>query len=183
MNNIERINFAGLSELIATCVRGTATFDLPADIQPAPFYPAKPGLDLVGRYADAIKRGESLIRRNKVAPFTIAVGQGTRLAFDGPKGAFPISPVKNESLFRLFAEFSPVKNARGIDSEVSARRDMNRRAAAWLDAAGFDVPYHSDGEPDGLFEIRPLMALDADQLHGAMAVPPTITPGQPHYWE
>lgn len=48
--------------------------------------------------------GESLIRKGKVAPFTVAGGQGTRLGYDGPKGAFRISPVRSKPLFQLFAE-------------------------------------------------------------------------------
>lgn len=35
---------------------------------------------------------------------TVAGGQGTRLGFDGPKGAYPVTPVRNASLFQVFAE-------------------------------------------------------------------------------
>jgi UDP-N-acetylglucosamine/UDP-N-acetylgalactosamine diphosphorylase len=80
-------------------------------------------------------------------------------------------------------EFSPVKNATGVDSAETARRDMSRRSAAWLDAAGFDVPKNADGEPDGLFEISPLLALDSGHLREVMLESPVTTPGQPHYWE
>ncbi|MCP4715564.1 MAG: UDPGP type 1 family protein [Deltaproteobacteria bacterium] len=48
--------------------------------------------------------GEELLRQGKVACFLVAGGQGTRLGFDGPKGCYPISPIKNKSLFQLFAE-------------------------------------------------------------------------------
>lgn len=49
-------------------------------------------------------RGEALLREGKVAALMVAGGQGTRLGFNGPKGAFPISPVKDKTLFQLFAE-------------------------------------------------------------------------------
>jgi UDP-N-acetylglucosamine/UDP-N-acetylgalactosamine diphosphorylase len=112
LDDIEQIHFPSLDELVRTHVKGEAAFPLPSDIQPAPFFPAQPGIDLVGKYADAVKRGVSLIRKNKVAGFVVAGGQGTRLGFDGPKGAFPISPVRNKTLFQLFAEFLRGTNAR-----------------------------------------------------------------------
>ncbi|GMU21784.1 MAG: UDP-glucose pyrophosphorylase [Phycisphaerae bacterium] len=439
LEDIEKISFASIDELIERNVRSAQPFPLPKDIQPAPFYPAEPGIDLVGKYADAVKRGVSIIRKNRVCAFTVAGGQGTRLGFDGPKGAFAISPVKNKPLFQLFAEyirgtnrrygsdltwyimtspqndaetqaffqshqyfglsadrvrffqqgvmpafatdgkilldqkhriafspdghggsllalrrsgalaematagidyisyfqvdnplvkpvdplflglheltgsqmssktipkaddlervgnfvvgdgkvqvveysdfpehlarardegghrlydassiaihvlsrsfveeltadeahfglpwhraskkvpyvdpsgrrvepaepnavkletfifdavplaqkplilqtsraeeFSPVKNATGVDSAETSRRDMNRRAAAWLHGAGFDVPYRPDGEPDGLFEISSLLALDGGHLREVMLHPPQVRPGQPHYFE
>lgn len=439
IEDISQINFAALDELVAANVISPQPFKLPADIQPAPYYPAAPDIDLVGKYADAVKRGADLIRKNRVAAFTVAGGQGTRLGFEGPKGAFQISPVKHKSLFQLFAEFirgtnrrygsdlswyimtspqndaatrtyftendyfgmkpervrffqqgvmpafsrqgrilldqphrvafspdghggsllalkhsgalsemaaagieyisyfqvdnplvrcvdplfiglhemtgsqmssktipkaddlervgnfvigdgrlmvieysdlpdelahmrdaqgqrrfdsgsiaihvlsrsfieqltadesrfalpwhraekkvpfvdadgqriqpqqpnavkleafifdavplarnamvlqtlraeefSPVKNATGVDSVATARRDMNRRAAAWLDGAGFDVSRTSGGEPDGIYEISPLLALDAGQLREALAEPPRIVPGAANYYE
>ncbi|HNT43131.1 MAG TPA: UTP--glucose-1-phosphate uridylyltransferase [Syntrophorhabdaceae bacterium] len=48
--------------------------------------------------------GESLLQRQKVAVLVVAGGQGSRLGFDGPKGTFPLSPVKRKTLFQLFAE-------------------------------------------------------------------------------
>lgn len=437
--DIDQINFPSLDGLISSHVRSEQPFSLPRDIQPAPFYPAEPDIELVGRYTDAVKRGVSLIRQNKVAVFTVAGGQGTRLGFDGPKGAFATSLVRNKPLFQLFAEyirgtnrrygsdlrwyimtspqndvatrayfaendyfgitkghvcffmqgvmpafspegrilmdsrhriafspdghggsflalkrsgalaemavagieyisyfqvdnplvkcvdplfiglhdltksemssktipkaddlervgnfvvgdgkmmvieysdlpeelaherdelgrrkydagsiaihvlsrsfiervtadesnfglpwhravkkvayvneageriepakpnavkleafifdaipmaknplilqtirseeFSPIKNATGVDSPEMARRDMNRRVAAWLTAAGFEVPTTSEGEPDGLFEISPMLALDAGHLKEVMLTGPTIKRGEAHYWE
>ncbi|MDM8008903.1 MAG: UDPGP type 1 family protein [Phycisphaerae bacterium] len=438
LEDIGQVNFAGLPGLLRSHVLDEQPFSLPRDIQPAVCYPARPGLDQVGFYADAVKQGVSLIHHNKVAALTVAGGQGTRLGFDGPKGAFRISPVKNKPLFQLFAEFilgtnrrygadlrwyimtsphnhadttaffeahrffglkpervrffqqgvmpafskdgkilldqkhrlafspdghggcllalrrsgvlaemaeagiehlsyfqvdnplvkpidplfiglhdmtgsemssktipkaddlervgnfavgdgktmvieysdlpdelahardaqgnrlfdagsiaihllsrrfveqltadevhfglpwhravkkvphvneagrriepdkpnavklesfifdaiplarnplilqtireeefSPVKNATGVDSAETSRRDLNRRAARWLESAGFAVPWR-EAEPDGLFEISPVLALDADHLREQMAMPPQIRPGNAHYWE
>jgi len=56
------------------------------------------------KYTNAIALGQELIRQGKVGAFVVAGGQGTRLGFDGPKGNFPISPIMNKTLFRIFAE-------------------------------------------------------------------------------
>ena len=48
--------------------------------------------------------GLAAIARGAVAVVTMAGGQGTRLGFDGPKGAFRIGLPSNSSLFQLFAE-------------------------------------------------------------------------------
>jgi UDP-N-acetylglucosamine/UDP-N-acetylgalactosamine diphosphorylase len=79
-------------------------------------------------------------------------------------------------------EFSPVKNAVGVDSAETARQDMNRRAARWLKACGFNVPRRGNN-PDGFFEISPLLALDPDHLREQMGAAPKMTPGGTHYWE
>ncbi|MCG3137947.1 MAG: putative uridylyltransferase [Phycisphaerae bacterium] len=63
-------------------------------------------------YAEELKIGEDLLRAGKVAALTVAGGQGTRLGFSGPKGTFPISPVKNKTLFALFAEYLAAINYR-----------------------------------------------------------------------
>ena len=56
------------------------------------------------KYSEAVKLGTELIAAGKVAAFVVAGGQGTRLGFDGPKGNFPISPIRKKTLFRIFAE-------------------------------------------------------------------------------
>ena len=53
---------------------------------------------------EAESEGENALRAGKVAAFLVAGGQGTRLGFDGPKGMFPVTPVKKKSLFQLHAE-------------------------------------------------------------------------------
>ncbi|MFA5616062.1 MAG: UTP--glucose-1-phosphate uridylyltransferase, partial [Syntrophorhabdaceae bacterium] len=52
----------------------------------------------------AYTEGEALLRGQKVAVLIVAGGQGSRLGFEGPKGTFPLSPVKGKTLFQLLAE-------------------------------------------------------------------------------
>jgi len=47
--------------------------------------------------------GEDALRTGRVAAFTVAGGQGTRLGYDAPKGTFPVTPVRGRSLFEVFA--------------------------------------------------------------------------------
>ncbi len=78
---------------------------LPENIIPAPSYPPRPADEnQQEKYDHARQLGNTLIADGKVAAFVVAGGQGTRLGYDGPKGNFPISPVKNKTLFQIFAE-------------------------------------------------------------------------------
>jgi UDP-N-acetylglucosamine/UDP-N-acetylgalactosamine diphosphorylase len=52
----------------------------------------------------ATTAGENHIKAGKVAAFLVAGGQGTRLGFSGPKGMYPVTPLKQKSLFQLHAE-------------------------------------------------------------------------------
>ncbi len=55
-------------------------------------------------WAKARAEGEEALRSGRVAAFTVAGGQGTRLGYDGPKGTFPVTPLKGKPLFQVFAE-------------------------------------------------------------------------------
>jgi UDP-N-acetylglucosamine/UDP-N-acetylgalactosamine diphosphorylase len=48
--------------------------------------------------------GEELIAAGRTAFLTVAGGQGSRLGFEGPKGLFPITPIRRLTLFAHFAE-------------------------------------------------------------------------------
>jgi UDP-N-acetylglucosamine/UDP-N-acetylgalactosamine diphosphorylase len=51
-----------------------------------------------------IAQGEEMLRAEKVAAVLVAGGQGSRLGFERPKGAYPIGPLSKKSLFQLHAE-------------------------------------------------------------------------------
>ncbi len=53
---------------------------------------------------DDWERGNSLIAEGKCACLVLAGGMATRLRFEGPKGSFPVSIVKEKTLFQLVAE-------------------------------------------------------------------------------
>jgi UDP-N-acetylglucosamine/UDP-N-acetylgalactosamine diphosphorylase len=79
-------------------------------------------------------------------------------------------------------EFSPVKNAEGVDSPLTCRRDQIRRSARWLAQAGVKIPQRNS-EPDATIEISPLFAVNADELSGKKLPCSAINAGQTIYLE
>jgi UDP-N-acetylglucosamine/UDP-N-acetylgalactosamine diphosphorylase len=106
LDQIRELDLAKIDDWIEHLVRGTpAPAVATGDFEPAPSYSPEPRDAAQQRkYREAIELGEKLIAQGKVAALTVAGGQGTRLGFDGPKGNFPISPIRNKTLFRIFAE-------------------------------------------------------------------------------
>lgn len=88
-----------LIALIAAYVTSYTPEPPPSDIEPAPVV----GLDDPSR-TPALHTGEALVRAGKVACFTVAGGQGSRLGFEGPKGCYPTGCVTGKPLFQIFAE-------------------------------------------------------------------------------
>ena len=101
LDHIERIDFALMGRLIDEWVRATPPEEAFDRIEPVPMIP-KDGAD--GDARAAWEAGEEALRAGRVACFVVAGGQGTRLGFDGPKGAYPIGPVSKRSLFAFHAE-------------------------------------------------------------------------------
>jgi UDP-N-acetylglucosamine/UDP-N-acetylgalactosamine diphosphorylase len=102
---IRKLDFARIDDWVAKYVKKHDFTAIPADFAPAPYYGLSPAdAEQKRKYAEAVKLGKHLISAGKVAAFVVAGGQGTRLGFAGPKGNFPISPVKNKTLFQIFAE-------------------------------------------------------------------------------
>jgi UDP-N-acetylglucosamine/UDP-N-acetylgalactosamine diphosphorylase len=102
---LRAIDFERLSRLIRDYVLNVPSVELPETVEPAPYHPAVPENDeQAERYAEAEKLGMELLGAGKVCALTVAGGQGSRLGFDGPKGTYPITPVKKKTLFQYFAE-------------------------------------------------------------------------------
>ncbi|MDI6775400.1 MAG: UDPGP type 1 family protein [Verrucomicrobiota bacterium] len=88
-------------------------------------------------------------------------------AYKFEKFIFDALPHAERSLNVLFAredEFSPVKNAAGAYSPETARRDMIRKFARWLEACGVAAPKTGAGEIRCSIEIDPCFADSAEAL-------------------
>jgi len=105
LTQLSSLDWPKIDGYVADCVKKPPSVKLPADLASPEFYPAQPkNRRQQGKYTQARELGEKLISAGKVAAFVVAGGQGTRLGFDRPKGDLPIAPVKNKTLFRIFAE-------------------------------------------------------------------------------
>ena len=104
LQDIEALDLKLIDELIEQYVLREPKVELPKQILPAPVYPAHPEPGQQEKYQLARQRGERLIAEHKVAAFTVSGGMGTRLRFDGPKGNVPATPLRNKTLFQIFAE-------------------------------------------------------------------------------
>lgn len=94
-----------LPELVREYVLRKPETELPEDLEPVTYYPHDATDSRRPWDRAAYKReGEGLIRAGKVAAFTVAGGQGSRLGFNGPKGCYPAGAVTGKPLFQFFAE-------------------------------------------------------------------------------
>jgi UDP-N-acetylglucosamine/UDP-N-acetylgalactosamine diphosphorylase len=99
--DIASADFSALGSLRAILEHGErkAGKVAPPEVIPIPGTPEE-----LRRERTAREAGESLVRAGKVAAFTAAGGQSSRLGLQTPKGTYPVTPVKGKSLFQVFAE-------------------------------------------------------------------------------
>jgi len=102
---IETIDWQEVGRLIESHVKAKPKFQLPDHIEPASSYPHTPTADLKKKYKEARALGQEMIRQGKVAAFTVAGGQGTRLGWPGPKGTYPATPIQKLPLFACLAQY------------------------------------------------------------------------------
>jgi UDP-N-acetylglucosamine/UDP-N-acetylgalactosamine diphosphorylase len=159
------LDLAEIDELAEKHVRHKSPIAIPQDIHPVKAYPRRPGPGQEQLYKDATARGHQLLREGKVAAFLVAGGQGTRLGYDGPKGEFPITPVKNKPLFQVFAE---QLLAWGRDSGKPVPwYIMTSEANDLATRAFFERNRHFGLDPDDVFFFQQGM-MPAFDLHGRM---------------
>ena len=103
LNQVSSIDFDLVRDLIDRLV---LTMSPPQNLElgPAPIVSVPRTDEERARAREAQEIGEQKIREGKVAALVVAGGQGTRLGFPGPKGAFSIGPVSGKCLFQIFAE-------------------------------------------------------------------------------
>lgn len=102
---VESVDWPEVARLVQSHVKQRPRFRLPDHLDPAPWYPHDADAPLRAKYNQALALGRQLVRQGKVAAFTVAGGQGTRLGWAGPKGTYPATPIRGLSLFGCMAEY------------------------------------------------------------------------------
>ena len=126
----------------------TATVNL-AGLAPAPCERLPENGGNAAAWAPAHAEGETALRTGQVAAFTVAGGQGTRLGYDGPKGTFAVTPLKEKSLFQVFAE------------KIKATGRRYGRPLHW-----FIMTSHANHEQtEGFFAEHRFFGLDKSRVH------------------
>ena len=106
-------------------------------------------------------------RADKKIPHVNATGEAIQP--DSPNGVkfemfvFDALPLAENPIIIEAAradDFSPVKNAQGVDSPQSSKEDQLRMFARWLKAAGESIETDNSGLPAINFEISPRFAVD-----------------------
>lgn len=105
LTEIEGVDWPEVAALVKSHVLAKPEFEMPESIEPVPWYPYEVNDEYRAKYIEARRVGDQLIKDGKVAAFTVAGGQGSRLGWDAPKGTFPATPIRKLPLFACFAEY------------------------------------------------------------------------------
>jgi len=101
---IQSIDFDFMARLAAEYIKTNAKETKAGELKPAPVFTLAQQQQSPSDVAERRKDGEKFLRTGTLAALLVAGGQGSRLGFEGPKGALPIGPVSNKPLFQLHAE-------------------------------------------------------------------------------
>jgi UDP-N-acetylglucosamine/UDP-N-acetylgalactosamine diphosphorylase len=100
-NELQQFNLQDIAQYIKTYGPDYQPETPEDSIAPAPYFAMN---DTSWDRAQYKRKGEELVAAGKIACFTVAGGQGSRLGYEGPKGCYPTSCVSNKSLFEMFAQ-------------------------------------------------------------------------------
>lgn len=98
---IDTIDLPLMKRLTETWIFSEPEAEAFEEIRPVPTIPQVDSAREDARAA--LAAGEEALRNGRVGLLLVAGGQGTRLGFDGPKGAYPIGPLSKDSLFAAHA--------------------------------------------------------------------------------
>ena len=101
---IQCIDFDFMARLAREYIKTNAKETKARELKPAPVISIAHQQQSPSDVAERRKDGEKFLRSGRLAALLVAGGQGSRLGFEGPKGALPIGPVSNKPLFQLHSE-------------------------------------------------------------------------------
>jgi UDP-N-acetylglucosamine/UDP-N-acetylgalactosamine diphosphorylase len=141
LEEASEIDLAEIARLTGTLLTKGATpgVDL-TGLQPAPYVPLPEHGGDAAEWAKAKTAGEEALRAGRVAAFTVAGGQGTRLGYNGPKGTFPVTPLKHKTLFQVFAEkikAAGLRFGRPVHWFIMTSHQNHESTEAFLEANAF----------------------------------------------
>ena len=169
-SQIAALDLDAVPNLIAKFVTNPTPSEKPASIDPGPLLPQQPGLPRPTlNEITAREQGEALIRATKIACFTVAGGQGSRLGYDGPKGCYPAGAITRKPLFQMFAENIAANQARyGVQIPwyimTSPLNDAQTRAFFKTTTPLASTPPRSCSSPKASCKLRPAIRQDVARL-------------------
>jgi len=132
-------------DLVAALGRGEGLARPPEGaLEPLPYVPlADRGSD-----SEIAALGTKALQQGRIAFAMLAGGQASRLRYDGPKGAYPIGPVTDRSLFRILTE-----------QVLRARRDFGA-----LPPLAITTSSTTDAATRHFYESQNCFGMDRDRL-------------------
>jgi UDP-N-acetylglucosamine/UDP-N-acetylgalactosamine diphosphorylase len=149
LEQAREVDLAEVARLVRTVGAGPADREAMRRLVPAPFVPLPEGGGDAQAWSRALAAGEQALAAGRVGAFTVAGGQGTRLGYDGPKGAYPVTPVRGKPLFQVFAE------------KIAAAQRRHGRPIPWF----IMTSHQNHGATLAFFEERRWFGLDAGRVH------------------
>jgi UDP-N-acetylglucosamine/UDP-N-acetylgalactosamine diphosphorylase len=145
-----QVDLAEMARLVDTLVNseGEGNEALADELSPASYLPLPSKGGDAALWNKAHDLGEQALRDGRVAAFTVAGGQGTRLGYDGPKGTFPVTPILKKPLFQVFAE------------KIRAANERYGRSVPWFLMTS-EINHDATVE---FFEANDYFGLGADQV-------------------